>query len=64
MSRSGLLMLGTVAAIAALFALGGALDWPTPSVLGGAVAVLLLGVALAVTRVRRRADRPAEAPGR
>ncbi|MXV20157.1 hypothetical protein [Deinococcus xianganensis] len=57
-------MLGTVAAIAALFALGGALEWPTPSVLGGAVAVLLLGVALAVTRVRRRADRSAEAPGR
>ncbi|AWT35818.1 hypothetical protein GCM10008956_04610 [Deinococcus arenae] len=57
-------MLGTVAAIAALFALGGALGWPTPSVLGGAVALLLLGVVLAVTRLRRRADRPAGSPGR
>lgn len=64
MSRSGVLMLGTVAAIAALFALGSALGWPTPSVLGGAVALLLLGVVLAVTRLRRRTDRPAGSPGR
>ncbi|GGK90569.1 hypothetical protein GCM10010844_06370 [Deinococcus radiotolerans] len=57
-------MLGTVAAIAALFALGGALEWPTPPVLGGAVALLLLGVTLAVTWRRRAEQAPTETSAR